>query len=262
MANAFTRAVSPNLADCALTHLSRMPIDAATARLQHGRYEGALRASGLQVIRLPELTEHPDGVFVEDTAVLLDGHAVITRPGAPSRAGEVQSTAHGLAAHFEVHRISCGFVDGGDVLRVGQTLYTGLSSRTDAAGAAELKHLAGKLGFAVVGAQLRNCLHLKTAATLAGRDAAGRLTLVYNRAAVDPRQFTGVEAFAVDDEEPDAANVLWVGDGVIMPAGSPNTAALLRERGFAVDEVDVSELQKAEAGVTCMSLVGDVSAYS
>lgn len=256
---AFTRAVSPRLADCALTHLERAPIIAATARVQHDAYEQSLRAAGLDVIRLPALADHPDGVFVEDTALLLDGHAIITRPGAPSRAGEVESTAGGLAAHFEIHRITCGHVDGGDVLRVGNRLYVGLSSRTDAAGVAELKDVAGKLGFEVVAAPLRNCLHLKTAATLAGHDGAGRLTLVYNRHAVDPRQFNGVEPFAVDEREQDAANVLQVGGRVIMPAGNPNTAMRLRERGYDVLELDVSELQKAEAGVTCMSLISDAT---
>jgi dimethylargininase len=232
-----------------------MPIDPAAAALQHESYEAALRTAGLDVIRLPALPEHPDGVFVEDTALVLDGHAVITRPGAASRAGEVDSTAAGLADHFEVHRLSHGYLDGGDVLRIGRKLYVGLSSRTDAAGIAELKQVAGRFGFDVAEAELRGCLHLKTAATVAGHDADGRMILLYNRDAVDPRQFTGVEPIAVDPGEADAANVLWVGERVIMPAGHPLTAKLLRERGVTVDQVDVSELQKAEAGVTCMSLI-------
>jgi dimethylargininase len=153
-------------------------------------------------------------------------------------------------------------VDGGDVLRVGGTLYVGLSSRTNSTGLAELKLVAGKLGFDVVAAQLRNCLHLKTAATLAGHDAAGRIILVYNRDAVDPSQFTGVEFLAVDENEPRAANVLRAGGRVIMAAGYTNTAMRLRQRGFDVDELDVSELQKAEAGVTCMSLASEDSAHS
>lgn len=254
---AFTRAVSQKLAECALTHLKRMPIDLAAAELQHSQYEEALRRAGLDVIRLPALPEHPDGVFVEDTALLLDGQAVITRPGASSRAGEVHSTETGLAEHFDVHRIREGHLDGGDVLRIGQVLYVGLSSRTDADGVAELKEIVGKLGFEVVTAQLRNCLHLKTAATLAGHDSAGRLVLLYSAHAVDPRQFAGVDAVAVDEGEPDAANVLSVGERVIMPVGNHNTATLLLKRGFGVDEVNVSELQKAEAGVTCMSLVSE-----
>ena len=254
---AFTRDVSPRLADCALTHLERVPIDAARARVQHEAYEAALRAAGMEVTRLPDLPDDPDGVFVEDTALILDGHAIITRPGAASRADEVGSTAAGLDGHFEIHRIERGHVDGGDVLRIGKTLHVGLSSRTNAAGVSNLKDIVGSFGFNVVAADLRDCLHLKTAATLAGRDAAGKLVLLYNSKALDPAQFAGVEPMAVDEDEPEAANVLWVGDRIIMPTGNPKTAARLRDRGIAVIEVEVSELQKAEAGVTCMSLISE-----
>src|SRR4051812_43885238 len=109
---AFTRAVSTKLPECALTHLDRSPIDVTRATAQHAVYEQALRDAGLEVIRLPDLPADPDGVFVEDTALLLDGHAVITRPGAASRAGETQSTAAGLSEYFELRRISSGHLDG------------------------------------------------------------------------------------------------------------------------------------------------------
>ena len=255
MATAFTRAVSPKLAQCALTHLPRTPIDAARAAAQHSAYEQALSAAGLEIVRLPELPDQPDGVFVEDTAILLDQHAVITRPGVASRARETASTAQGLADHFEVHRIDSGFVDGGDVLRIGRTLYAGLSTRTDAAGIRALGETAGRLGYRVVQAQLRDCLHLKTGATLAGADASGDAVLLYSDRSVDPAQFAGVRPLAVDEAEPAAANCLRAGSSLILPAGNSRTAGLLRDRGFQVVEVDVSELQKAEAGVTCMSLI-------
>jgi len=257
MPRAFTRAVSPRLAECALTHLQRVPIDAAAAERQHTAYEQTLRDAGLEVVRLPELADHPDAVFVEDTALLLDGHAIITRPGASSRANETESTAAGLAAGFDLHRLSSGFVDGGDVLRIGRRLYVGLSTRTDAAGIAALGEAVAPLGYEVVQAELRNCLHLKSGATLAGPDAHGTPVLLYNERAVDPRQFAAVEAMAVEDGEPAAANALRVGDRLILPAGNPRTAGRLRDRGFQVSEVGVSELQKAEAGVTCMSLIDE-----
>src|SRR5690348_10203530 len=114
MRRAFTRAVSPRLAECQLTHLERVPIDAAKAASQHAAYEQALAGAGFEILRLAELPEDPDAVFVEDTALLLDGHAVITRPGAPARAGETRSTAEGLSGHFQVHGIERGHVDGGD----------------------------------------------------------------------------------------------------------------------------------------------------
>ena len=257
MPKAFTRAVSPRIAQCELTHLQRVPIDAAKAAAQHAAYEAALRQAGFDVVRLPDLPEQPDGVFVEDTALLLDGHAIILRPGAASRAPETASTATGLEPHFELHRVGSGFVDGGDVLRVGKTLYIGLSTRTDAAGVAALRETVRPLGYEVVEAKLRDCLHLKTGATLAGLDANGDAILLYNPACIDAEQFDGVRPLAVDAGEPAAANAVRANGHIILPAGNPSTASTLRGRGFEVIEVDVSELQKAEAGVTCMSLVAD-----
>ena len=255
MPRAYTRAVSPRLADCELTHLERLPIDPTRADRQHSAYEQALEQAGYEIIRLPELPDHPDGAFVEDTALLLDGHAIILRPGAASRAPETHSTAVGLADHFELHRVNDGHVDGGDVLRTDQTLYVGLSTRTDAAGIAALADIVRPLGFKVVQAELKDCLHLKTGATLAGPDRTGSPVLLYNAASVDPAQFTGVEPMAVDSLEPAAANCLRVGDRLILPFGNPRTAQRVRDQGFHVVEVDVTELQKAEAGVTCMSLI-------
>ena len=247
---AFTRAVSPRLAECQLTHLDRVPIDPAKAAEQHAAYEAELAEAGFEIVRLPELADDPDAVFVEDTALLLGEHAVITRPGAPSRADEVHSTAEGLAGHYQVHWIDRGYVDGGDVLRIGQTLYVGRSTRTDAEGIAALSELAAPLGYTVVEAKLGDCLHLKTGATYAGNGL-----LLYNPEAVDPSQFKDVEPIAV--LEPAAANCVLASDRIILPAGNPRTAAMLRERGLHVVEVDVSELQKAEAGGTCMSLIDD-----
>ena len=252
---AFTRAVSPRLAECQLTHQDRVPIDAAKAAEQHSAYEAALRDAGFEIVRLPELADDPDAVFVEDTALLLDGHAVITRPGAASRIGEIESTAAGLAPHFELHRIDSGHLDGGDVLRIGQTIYVGQSTRTDAQGIDSLSKLLGPLGFEVVQAELRDCLHLKTGATFAGADASGTPVLLYSEQSVDPTQFRYVEPLAV--AEVAAANCVLAGQRLILPVGNPRTVEMLRSRGFHVVEVHVSELQKAEAGVTCMSLIDD-----
>jgi dimethylargininase len=255
MPRVFTRAVSPRITECALTHLERQPIDPERAARQHSAYEQALADAGFEIVRLPELKDDPDAVFVEDTAILLGEHAVITRPGAASRAGETDSTARGLAPHFTVHRLSAGTVDGGDVLRIGRTLYVGLSSRTNADGAEALREVAAPLGYSVIAVEPSQCLHLKTAVTFAGTDGADEPTILVNPDWVDPDLFEDVTPLFVT--EPHAANCLRAGDKLILPAGNPRAAADLRSRGVDLVELDVSELQKAEAGVTCMSLVDE-----
>lgn len=254
---AFTRQVSPRIVDCALTHLDRQPIDADRAAAQHWAYEQALRDAAYEVIRLPYLADDPDAVFVEDTAILLGEHAVITRPGAASRVAETPSTAKGLEPHFSVHHLSEGTLDGGDVLTIGDRLYVGQSSRTDAAGTSALEAVVAPLGYRVVPVDLGRCLHLKTAVTYAGPDREGRPTLLVNPEWVDPSLFAGTNPLPVAENEPFSANVVRLHDRLVIAAGSPGTAAKLRDRGFTVIEVDVSELQKAEAGGTCMSLISD-----
>ena len=180
MPRAFTRAVSPRLADCQLTHQPRVPIDAAKAAQQHAAYEQAVAHAGFEIVRLPELADNPDAVFVEDTALILGEHAVITRPGAASRIGEIDSTTAGLSPHLELHRIESGHLDGGDVLRIGKRLYVGRSTRTNVEGIIDLSALVTPLGFEVHAARLRGCLHLKTGASFAGLDASGTPILLYD----------------------------------------------------------------------------------
>ncbi|MCL6682308.1 dimethylarginine dimethylaminohydrolase family protein [Sphingomonas alba] len=253
---AFTRAVSPRIVDCALTHLERQAIDPVRAVEQHESYERALSDTGFTVHRLEYLAEDPDAVFVEDTALLLGNQAVITRPGTASRRDEVDSTARGLAPYFTVHRLASGNLDGGDVLKVGSTLYVGQSNRTDAEGTEALAKVVNPLGYSVVPVELGRCLHLKTAVTLAGWDG-NQPVLLANPEWVDPAVFGNAAIVEVADGEPFGANAVLAGDRLIYAKGSPATAARLRERGFDVVELDLSELQKAEAGGTCMSLIAD-----
>ncbi|WP_205480417.1 dimethylarginine dimethylaminohydrolase family protein [Sphingomonas arenae] len=254
---AFTRGVSPRLSNCELTHLDRQPINPDRAAAQHAAYEQAIANAGFDLVRLPELPDHADAVFVEDTAILLGEHAVITRPGAASRRAEAESTATALADRFTVHRITRGTIDGGDVLRIGRTIYVGQSSRTDCAGAVALANIAARLGYEVVPVPLDACLHLKTAATYAGFDGAGREVVLLNRDWIDPAVFGGLEIVAASPREPFAANALRVGGKLVVAAGYPETSERLRACGFELDEIDVSELEKAEAGLTCMSLIAE-----
>lgn len=246
---AFTRAVSPRLAECETTQPGR--VDVAKAVAQHAAYEQALADAGFEVRRLPALDDFPDGMFVEDTALLLGAHAVILRPGAASRAGETGSTARGLAGHFTLHRLGAGHVDGGDVLRIGQILYVGISTRTDLAGIAALDALVAPLGYRVVPVPVAGGLHLKSAATCVNG------LLVHNPAWTVAAHFAGVEALAVAPGEAFGGNVLLAGETLLTAADSPRTAEALAARGFRVVALDISEMRKADAALTCMSLIAE-----
>lgn len=252
---AWTRAVSPRLAECETTQAGTA--DVALAVAQHAAYERALAAAGFAVERLAPLDDFPDGVFVEDGAILLGAHAIVTRPGAASRAGETASTASGLAGAFTVHRMAAGRLDGGDVLRIGDTLHVGLSSRTDRAGVRALADLAAPLGYKVVPVRVAGGLHLKSAATFAGPDGGGAPVLVHNPDWVSAAHFTGVEPVAVAPGEAYGGNVVRVGATLLAAADSPRTAERLAARGFDVVSLDISEMRKADAALTCMSLIAE-----
>ena len=246
---AFTRAVSPRLAECETSQAER--VDVARAVRQHAAYEHDLIEAGLEVRRLPSLDAYPDGVFVEDTALLLGEHAVILRPGAASRAGETDSTAAGLAGSFTLHRLAEGHVDGGDVLRIRKQLFVGLSSRTDDKGVRALSTLVAPLGFSVVPVPVAGGLHLKSAVTW----VAG--LLVHNPAWVSPTPFPYSEPVPVAPGEDSGGNVLLAGETLLVAADSPGTAEALSRRGLDVVTLDISEMRKADAALTCMSLISE-----
>lgn len=248
---AIVRPVSRRIVDCELTHLAREPIDYSRAVAQHADYEAALIRSGCDLVRVPAAHDMPDAVFVEDVAVVLDEVAVMTRPGATSRRDEGRDVEAALSRYRNIRRIQePGTLDGGDVLRVGTTLFAGLSGRTNDEGIAQLRALIAEFGYEVKAATLHDCLHLKSAVTV-----VGERTLLGNSAWVNPRQFGDVEWIEIDAREPFAANALWVGDGVIYPSAFVHTADLLEKRNTPLDLVDASELAKAEGGVTCCSLI-------
>ena len=253
---AVTRAVSPTLAECELTHLPRDPIDVAKAITEHERYEAALRSLGARVVRAPEEPTLPDAVFVEDTALVLDEVAIITRPGAPSRRPEIESMASVLSAYRSVQRIQPpGMLDGGDVLQVGRTIHVGLSSRTNRDGIAQLGTLVSDWGYEVIPVPVKGCLHLKSAVT----HVADNLLLMNDRW-VSPECFASMEVVIVAPQEPDAANALLIGGTVIYPTHHPETARRLERAGVRLEAVPCGELAKAEGGVTCCSVVFEAEA--
>ena len=248
---AFTRDVSPSIVRCELTHLSRAPIDLDRARAQHRAYEAAITSLGAPVRRLPDAPDLPDAVFVQDAALVFDEVAVIARPGAASRRAETESVAAALRPFRPLRFIeSPGTLDGGDVAVLGRSVFVGQTARTSGAGARQLATILSPFGYTVTPVAPTGCLHLQTAVTR----VADRVILV-NREWVDPVVFGDVEVIDVDPAEPFAANALRVGDALIYPDNFPRTRARLEARGLRVVPVDVSELAKAEAGVTCGCLL-------
>jgi dimethylargininase len=248
---AFLREVSPSLAACELSFLARAPIDIERARAQHAHYAAELTALGCSIEWLAPLPANADAVFVEDTAVVLPEVAVITRPGVASRRNEVESVAAALATHRPLRRIVApGTLEGGDVVRIGRNLYVGASARSNAAGIEQLRTALAPFGYRVQGLAMRDCLHLKSAATAIPPDI-----LLVNAAWVDPRVFDARSVVEVDAGEAFAANTLTVQGVTLLSAAFPRTEARLRDAGVTTRALDVSELQKAEAALTCMSLM-------
>jgi dimethylargininase len=251
---AITRAVSPALANCEISFIERRPIDLDKARQQHRAYEKLLEKHGARVVSLPAEPTLPDSMFVEDPAIVLDEVAVIMPLGTASRRPEAVSLAQALAKYRKLEHVALpGLMEGGDILRIGKKIFAGLSSRTNAEGIRQLEALLKPRGYNVIGVPVRSCLHLKSAVTYLG---AG--TLLANRAWFDPAPFTGYQWIDVAPEEPHAANAIALGGTVIFPASFPRTRARLEARGFQVAPLDISELQKAESGLTCSSLLFEV----
>jgi dimethylargininase len=216
---------------------------------EHRAYVAALEAAGIVVEILPALPDHPDSVFVEDPAFVLTEGAILLRPGAPSRFAEAASLAPVLNRHFaDVAEIEEGFVDGGDILVLPGEILIGLSGRTDRAGAARFCELIRDLGrSARIVEPPSGLLHLKTGCAL-----IDERTLIAVPAMAP--LFSGYEVLTTPEGEDHAANLIRVGDRILMGNAFPRTTALLAERGFTVVGTDASEIAKIDAGLSCMSL--------
>jgi dimethylargininase len=248
---AITRLPSASLPECELSFLDRAPIDVARATAQHAAYRQALADAGATVVTLPALDALPDAVFVEDTALIFDECAVVSPMGALSRRAESAPMAAVLRDYRPVQALTApATLDGGDVLRLGRSIYVGQTPRTNRAALDQLSALLEPMGYTVIGVPVTRCLHFKTACAAAGAD---RVLINPDWVAADI--FGAHTVLTIDEHEPWAANVLALADRIIIPASAPRTCARLRRDGLDVVLVDVSEMQKAEAGVTCLSLI-------
>ena len=251
MLTAITRAVSPAIINCELSFIPRQPIDLQIAREQHHSYEQLLEKLGTRVVSLASEPDLPDSMFVEDPAIVLDELAVIFPLGTESRRREAASLAEVISKFRALEYIALpGSLEGGDILRIGRKLFVGVTKRSNAEGLRQLAAILAPHHYEVIPVPVTGCLHLKSAVTCLGRQ-----TLLANRAWFDPAPFSGYDWIDVDPAEPHAANALALGNTIIFPSSFPRTRARVEAQGFDVTPLDISELQKAESGLTCSSLI-------
>jgi dimethylargininase len=256
---ALTAIVKPPTASlcaaCELTFIERSPMQLEVLEQQHLEYRHALEQAGARVTMLEPSPDLPDSVFVEDTALVLEEIAIISRPGSDSRLPETVHLEPALAQHRRLAHIHApGMLEGGDVLRVGRKLFVGVSTRTNLEGIRQLERIVQPLGYSVVPVNVPGALHLKTACT-----ALDANTVIFNPDWVDANAFQEFTTLHVAANEPFGANVLPVGDVLIVNAAFPETLETIRNHSFSqgttLIPVNISEFGKAEAGLTCMSLI-------
>ena len=237
--------------------LTRVELGAPSAELahdQHRAYCDALRDCGVTITILPADDSHPDGTFVEDTAVLLPQGAMLTRPGAPSRLAEVGAIRVALSVYFHefAQIVAPGTLDGGDICEAGKQVFIGLSHRTNEAGAAQLSAWLHALGYEATTVDIRgldSILHLKSGMSCIGK---GRL-LVIEELAAHPA-FASFERIVLAPEEAYAANAIEVNGRILIASGHPKLEAQLRARGETPIVLDMSEFAKMDGGLSCLSL--------
>ena len=249
---ALTRGVSSNIGDCLLTHLTRQRIDASKAINQHRAYEECLRQVGMHVISLPVEPDMPDSVFIEDPAIVLDEIALVGRMGAAQRQAETKSLTKILSAVRPLRFMDPpATLEGGDRIRIGRTIFVGISSRTNESGVEQLSSILAPFDYRVKPVKVTGCLHLTT-----GCSYLGNHSVLMNAGWIDASVFNDFNIIHTPPEEPWGANTIVIGDGVLLLSASfPRTRALLEQRGFDVRVANISEFEKAEAGLSCMSLI-------
>lgn len=249
-ATAIVRPPAPSFVNGLTTsHLG--PPDHAKALDQHAAYAEVLRSCGLSVIVLDPDDRYPDSTFVEDTALVTGDLAIITRPGAPSRRGEVEDIERVLRQHFRVIErvVAPGTVDAGDIMMVGTHFYIGLSSRTNLDGAKQIigtLEANGRTGSTV---PLSDALHLKSVVSCIEFN-----NLVATDEMSNEAQFADFQKLAVADDERYAANCLWINGTVLVAAGHPKIKSKIQSYEYSVVELDMSEFQKLDGGLSCLSL--------
>jgi dimethylargininase len=245
---ALVRRPSPRLAEGLVTHIDRQPVDPDLATGQWELYVQALSACGWPALEVEAAPSCPDSVFVEDAVVMFGQTAVVTNPGAPERQPETVGAAQAVTElGYRVVPMTRGHLDGGDVLKVGDVVYVGRGGRTDPAGVAELRAILAPMGLRVVAVPMTKALHLKSAVTA----LPDGTVIGYSPVVDDPGFFPHYRGMP----EEGGAHVVDLGEGrLLMAASAPKSAELVAELGYEPVVVDISEFEKLEGCVTCLSV--------
>ena len=251
MLTAITHKPSANLANCELTFIGKDKIDFSKAVKQHNAYCIKLQKLGAKVITLEKNSHLPDSVFVEDAAIVLPEIAIITSLGVESRRGEIMAISDELSKFRSLERIKLpATIEGGDVLQIGNKLFVGQSTRTNNGGIDALRKIASDYGYEVIGVEVTGCLHLTTGCT-----ALEDSTVLINPDWLDSDAFDGFEQIKVPSDEPFAGNILRVKNTILIHEGFEKTRGIIENRGYKVETINISEFLKAEAALTCMSII-------
>jgi len=216
---------------------------------QHKEYCNALKKCGLEIITLEADENYPDGCFVEDVAVVTEKMAIITRPGNPTRLGEEKKIQETLSKYKKIETISSpGNIDGGDIMRVNNHFYIGISKRTNQEGARQLSFILSKYGYTSSKITVENVLHLKTG-----------ITYIRNNNFISIKEFPNISKFPniikLDQDEGYSANCLFVNNYLLIPSGFPKSNQKIIEMGYNIIEIEMSEFEKMDGGLTCLSLL-------
>ncbi len=233
------------------TFVDRVEINHRLAMQQHVALRRVLGRCGVMVRNIDHNRALPDCAFVEDAAVVLDELAILTSMGAAERRLELPAIEKELSRYRPLARVEPpAHLEGGDVLRIGRTLLVGISTRTNRAGCERLREIGEPLGYRIVAVPVKGSLHLKTACT-----ALDDHTLLINREWVETEPLSEFAMISIPHNEPWAANVLRLGARIVLSSAHPKTAEVINDRGYQLETIDLSEFAKAEAGITCLSLI-------
>lgn len=251
MLTVITHLPSPALQECELTFLDSKPIDIKKAQEEHKNYIAMIEQCGAKVITFDDNINLPDSVFVEDPIIVFDEIAILTSMGAESRRAESANVEKLFSKYRDIKKIDLpAKIEGGDVLQIGKHIFVGKSARTNSDGIRALRDILSPYGYDVTAVKVSGCLHLKTGCT-----ALDESTLLINPEWVDTKAFQGFKLIVIPKEEPFAANILKINDTICMNKAFPKTIEIVKSLGYNVKSTDISEFVKAEAGLTCMSVL-------